>query len=42
VYALVGAGLDAMPKPGQASVTQLGLALRALTLMQKRLNRLDV
>jgi hypothetical protein len=42
VYALARAGLDAMPKIGQASVTQLGLALRALTLMQKRLNRLDV
>jgi hypothetical protein len=42
VYALVRGGLDAMPPIGGASVTQLGLALKALTLMKKRLNRIDV
>jgi hypothetical protein len=39
VYALARAGLDAMPRIEGASVTQLGLALKALTLMQKRLDR---
>jgi len=39
VYALARTGLDAMPRIQGASVTQLGLALRALTLMQKRFNR---
>jgi hypothetical protein len=42
VYALARAGLDAMPDIDRASVTQLGLALKALTLMQKRLDRFDV
>jgi hypothetical protein len=42
VYALARAGLDAMPQFGQASVAQLGVALKALDLMQKRLGRLDV
>jgi hypothetical protein len=42
VYALARAGLDALPRIEGASVTQLGLTLKALTLMQKRLNRLDV
>jgi hypothetical protein len=42
VYALARAGLDAMPEFGRASVTQLGIALKALTLMEKRLNRFGV
>src|SRR5262249_51545398 len=42
VYALARAGLDAMPQPGQASVAQLGIALKALTLMQKRMDRFGV
>jgi hypothetical protein len=42
VYALARAGLDAMPEIGGASVTQLGIALKALTLMEKRLNRFGV
>jgi hypothetical protein len=41
VYALVRAGLDATPAIEGASVTQLGLTLKALTLMEKRLGRLD-
>jgi len=41
VYALARAGLDAMPEIGRASVSQLGRALKALTLMQKRADRLD-
>jgi hypothetical protein len=36
VYALARAGLDAIPRFGQASVAQLGAALKALELMQKR------
>ena len=40
VYRLARAGLDAMPRIEGASVTQLGLALKALTLMQKRWDRL--
>jgi hypothetical protein len=39
VYALARAGLDAMPRIEGASVTQLGLALRALTLLEKRSKR---
>ncbi|MBN9122903.1 MAG: hypothetical protein J0I06_27820 [Planctomycetes bacterium] len=39
VYALARAGLGAMPPIGRASVAQLGLALKALTLMEKRANR---
>ena len=39
VYALARAGLGALPRPGRASVAQLGLSLKALTLMQKRLRR---
>jgi hypothetical protein len=42
VYALVRAGLDAIPRIEGASVTQLGLTLKALTLMQKRFDRFDV
>jgi hypothetical protein len=42
VYALARAGLDAMPQFGQASVAQLGVALKALTLLEKRLGRCDV
>ncbi len=42
VYALARAGLGAMPHPDGASVTQLGLSLKALTLMQKRLGRFGV
>jgi hypothetical protein len=42
VYALARAGLEAMPPIGRASVAQLGLALKALTLMQKRAERFDV
>ncbi|QJW94786.1 hypothetical protein FTUN_2309 [Frigoriglobus tundricola] len=39
VYALARAGLDAVPEIGRASVSQLGLTLKALTLMQKRADR---
>ncbi|QJW92543.1 hypothetical protein [Frigoriglobus tundricola] len=39
VYALARAGLDAMPAIGRASVSQLGLTLKALALMQKRAER---
>jgi hypothetical protein len=39
VYALARAGLGAMPPIVGASVAQLGLALKALTLMEKRANR---
>jgi hypothetical protein len=39
VYALARAGLDAIPRIEGASVTQLGLTLKALTLMQKRFKR---
>jgi hypothetical protein len=42
VYALARPGLDAMPELGRASVSQLGLALKALTLMERRLGRLSV
>jgi hypothetical protein len=42
VYALARAGLDAIPRIEGASVTQLGLALKALTLMQKRFDRFDL
>ena len=41
VYALARAGLDAMPPIAGASVSQLGLALKALTLMEKRAKRFD-
>lgn len=39
VYALARAGPGAMPAPAGASVTQLGLMLRALTLLEKRAGR---
>jgi hypothetical protein len=40
-YALARAGLRAMPQAGhRASVTQLGVALKALTIMEKRAARL--
>lgn len=39
VYAMARAGLDAMPPIEGASLTQMGVMLRALTIMQKRLNR---
>ena len=42
VYALARAGLGAIPNPEGASVMQLGLALKALTLMQKRAERFAV
>jgi hypothetical protein len=43
VYALARAGLHAMPRAGhRATVTQLGLALKALTLMEKRAKRWQV
>jgi len=43
VYALARVGLGAMPQSShQASVTQLGLALKAITLMQKRLRACGV
>jgi hypothetical protein len=41
VYALARAGLDAMPGIEGASVKQLGLTLKALMLMEKRVGRLD-
>lgn len=40
VYALARAGLDAMPAIEGASVAQLGVTLKALDLIQKRLDRL--
>src|SRR5262249_13393813 len=42
VYALLRGGLDlsALGDPGRMPITQLGIALRALTLEQKRLDRL--
>jgi hypothetical protein len=40
-YALARAGLDAMPSITGASVSQLGLALKALTLMENRAKRFD-
>lgn len=40
VYALARAGLDAMPAIEGSSVAQLGVTLRALDLIQKRLDRL--
>jgi hypothetical protein len=42
VYALARAGLDAMPPIGGASVSQLGVVLKALDMMQKRFDRFDV
>lgn len=39
VYALARLGLDAMPRIEGASVTQLGISLRALTVMHKRVER---
>jgi hypothetical protein len=42
VYALVRAGLDAIPPIAGASVSQLGLALKALTLMEKRAKGFDI
>lgn len=41
VYTLARAGLDAIGDPRGQSVTQLGLTLKALTLMEKRRKRLD-
>jgi hypothetical protein len=42
VYALARAGLDAIGDPRGQSVMQLGLTLKALALVEKRLKRLDV
>jgi hypothetical protein len=42
VYKLARAGLDTMPRIEGASVTQLGLMLRALTLLEKRAERFGV
>ena len=42
VYALARAGLDAIDAPGRKSVTELGIALKALTLIEKRLGRFDL
>jgi hypothetical protein len=42
VYALARAGLNAMPTVQGASVAQLGITLRALDLIQKRLDRLGL
>lgn len=42
VYALARAGLDAMPRIEGASVTQLGIALKTLTLMEKRAKQFGV
>lgn len=41
VYVLARAGVDAMPNPARSSVAQLGVALKALTLIEKRMKRLD-
>jgi hypothetical protein len=41
-YALARAGLGAIGNPAGKSVTQLGIMLNALTLIQKRLDRLGV
>jgi hypothetical protein len=38
-YALARAGLDALPRIEGSSVTQLGLTLKVLTLMQKQVDR---
>jgi hypothetical protein len=40
-YALARAGLEAIGHPAGKSVTQLGIMLKALTLVEKRLDRLD-
>jgi hypothetical protein len=40
-YALARGGVYAMGDPGRMSVTELGLALKALTIVQKRLDRLS-
>ena len=39
VYALIRAGLKGVGDPGRMSVTQLGIALKALTIREKRLDR---
>jgi len=39
VYALICRGLDGIGRPDQMSLPQLGLALNALTLQRKRLDR---
>ncbi len=39
VYALARAGVDAMPNPARSSVAQLGVALKALMMIEKRVNR---
>jgi hypothetical protein len=39
VYAMLRRGLDGMGDPSRMSLPQLGLALKALTLQQKRLDR---
>ena len=39
VYALLRGGLDGMGDPRRMSVPQLGIALKALTLRQKRIDR---
>ena len=39
VYALARAGVDAMPNPARSSVAQLGVALKALMMIEKRSNR---
>jgi hypothetical protein len=42
VYALARAGLDAVGDPGRMPLTQLGITLKALMLIQKRLDRFGV
>lgn len=42
VYTLARGGLDAIGDPGRMSPTQLCLALKALTLLQKRADRFDL